>query len=89
MSPMKDRITSTATGQAAPTPFRRPSGRASFPRRMTLDLDTSRYDWLRHDAYEARLPAAAILRAAIDLLREDEALAQRVLERAHQDNPSD
>ena len=87
MSPMKDRITNTASGNQAPTPFRRPSGRASFPRRMTLDLDTSRYDWLRHEAYEARLPAAAILRAAIDLLREDEALAELVLERAHRDNP--
>jgi hypothetical protein len=89
MSPMKDRIAKVAApeGHASSVPFRRPTGRASYPRRMTLDLDTQRYEVLRKTAYDSRLPAAAILRAALDLIYEDSELAGRVLALAHRDNP--
>jgi hypothetical protein len=68
-------------------PFKRPSGRASYPHRLTLDLDPARFDWLRRQAYQSRLPAAALLRAAIDLLEVDDGLLVRTIEQAMVDNP--
>lgn len=61
--------------------FRRPNGRASFPRRVTLDLDDERYDWCKDQAWEARVPGgiAGLLRAAIDVVSADEQLVRRVL----------
>lgn len=99
MSPgMKDQIAKTRKPQSAAqtaqtvragktVPFKRPSGRASFPRRMTLDLDDARFDWLREQAYDARVPAATLLRAAIDLAQSDTALRKRVVSRAQAEHP--
>lgn len=67
-----------AQEQTAPTPFRKPSGRASFPRRVTLDLDDERYQFMRRAAYEDHTSIAELLRAAIDLMRADESLREQV-----------
>ena len=87
---VRDRI-GKATGQPAPDPFRRPSGRASYPRRVTLDLDDHRYRVLREIAYEGRVPAAAILRAALDALvtKTDELAAVVSAAQAEHPGPGD
>jgi hypothetical protein len=54
---------------------------------MTLDLDQARFDWLRRQAYESRVSAAALLRAAIDLLQADEKLLRTAVSEAAKDNP--
>jgi hypothetical protein len=74
-------------GAARPAPFKRPSGRASYPHRLTLDLDPGRFDWLRRQAYEARVPAASLLRAAIDLLQIDDSLLAEAVQGAVTQNP--
>ena len=87
-------VRTAQTGQSDPgnarssVPFKRPNGRASFPRRMTLDLDNARYDWLRREAYESRVPAAELLRAAIALMQGDSELRQRVVARAEEEHPA-
>ena len=62
-------------------PFRKGNGRASFPRRMTLDLDDARFEWVRDQAWQARVlgGSAGLLRAAIDVLAADDELLARVL----------
>jgi len=55
---------------------------------MTLDLDNARYDWLRREAYESRVPAAELLRAAIALMQGDPELRQRVVARAEEEHPA-
>lgn len=82
-----DRISKTARTPAPADPFRRPTGRASYPRRITLDLDDARYQWLRHLAYEARVPAAALLRAALDLLAADPKRREAVITAAQAEHP--
>jgi hypothetical protein len=84
---VRDRITK-ATTTPTPEPFRRSTGRASYPRRITLDLDDHRYDWLRQVAYDSRVPAAAILRAAVDALAADEQLLGQVLGVARTEHPA-
>lgn len=64
-----NRISKTTRTPAPAEPFRRPTGRASYPRRITLDLDEARYQWLRAAAYEARVPAVILLRTALDVFR--------------------
>ncbi len=79
----------TDSGNArSSVPFKRPNGRASFPRRMTLDLDNARYDWLRREAYECRVPAAELLRAAITLMQDDPDLHRRIVVRAEKEHPA-
>lgn len=84
---VRDRISKTARVPAPTDPFRRPSGRASYPRRITLDLDDARYRWLRGVAYEARVPAAALLRAALDLLAADPKRRDAVIAAAQAEHP--
>lgn len=84
---VRARISKTARTPAPAEPFRRPSGRASFPRRITLDLDEARYQWLRGLAYEARVPAAALLRAALDLLAADAKRREAVITAAQTEHP--
>ena len=65
--------------------FKRPNGRASFPRRVTLDLDDERYQLLQRAAYEASSPEhrssiAEILRALVDALKADPTLLQQETE---------
>jgi len=81
------RIAKVVTAEAPAAPFRRSAGRASYPRRITLDLDDARYDWLRRAAYDARVPAATLLRAAIDLTQGNEKLLQQIIELAVQEVP--
>ena len=87
MGGVADRISKAAATPEAATPFRRPSGRASYPRRITLDLDEARYQWLREAAYEARVPAAAILRAVLDELANPN-LLEIVIEKARAEHPA-
>lgn len=84
---VRDRINKAAGTPEGATPFRRPSGRASYPRRITLDLDEKRYQWLRAAAYEAHVPAAAILRAALDALTADSTLLDPVIAAAQEEYP--
>lgn len=67
----------------APMPFKRPSGRASFPRRVTLDLDDERYEWLKEQVWQARSTGgiAGLLRAAIEAMADDDELLVQVLTR--------
>ena len=55
---------------------------------MTLDLDDVRYTWLRREAYESRVPAAELLRAAIALMQDDPELRQRVVVKAEKEHPA-
>jgi len=75
-------------GQAPPAPFSRASGRAAYPHRVTLDLDDDRYDWLRAQAYEARVPAAALVRAALDQLADDPSRLGEVVVAARDEFPA-
>ena len=83
----RDRISKGVAAPEGATPFRRPSGRASYPRRITLDLDEKRYQWLRKVAYESHVPAAAILRAAMDTLAADPTHLAPVITAAQQEYP--
>lgn len=67
---MKDRITQQAPASDAKRAesFRRPSGRASYPRRMSLDLNDAQYRWLRSAAHEHRVSGAGLVRAALEHL---------------------
>lgn len=60
----------------------------SYPRRVTLDLDDDRYEWLKETAWQLRIPGgiAGLLRAAIDLLASDEALVERAERRRPEDH---
>lgn len=82
-----NRISKTTRTPAPAEPFRRPTGRASYPRRITLDLDEARYQWLRAFAYEARVPAAALLRAALDVLAADPKSLAAVIAIAQAEHP--
>lgn len=76
-----DRLLAGAA-KPAPAPFRHPSGRASYPRRVTLDLDDDRYDWLKEQAWQSRVPGGinGLLRATIDVMMQDKAYVTAVLE---------
>lgn len=83
-----DRIRRSAGADAAAAaPFRRPNGRASYPRRVTLDLDDRRYQFLKHAAWENRVSIAELLRAAIDLLGDEPALLDRAAQAAAGEAP--
>ena len=64
-------------------PYKRNRGRVSFPRRMTLDLDDARLEWLKEQAWQSRAPggAAGLLRAAIDAMSDDDDLLVQVIAR--------
>lgn len=71
--------TTKAATAKTPAPFRKPSGRASYPRRVTLDLDDARYDFLRQAAWEHRTSIAELLRSAIQLMTEDPESMTRIV----------
>lgn len=52
------------------------------PRRLTVDVSTDLYRWLGETRLKDRLTTADRIRALLELCREDEALAQRVVEKA-------
>jgi len=69
---------------ADPSPFRRPTGRATYPHRLSVDLDPERYNWLRRAAWEKRVAANDLIRAALDLLANDPAALDAAAERQPQ-----
>jgi len=89
MTTAGDRIRRAATEPAsrAPSPFRHPASRASYPHRISLDLTDGQYARLKGDAYEARVPAAALVRAALDLLAGDEKLLAKAVRAAQGEHP--
>jgi len=60
-------------------PFKKSSGRVSFPHRMSLDLTTEQYEWLKEVAWQNRESAAGFLRVIIDRLMKDEAQVARLV----------
>lgn len=52
------------------------------PRRLTVDVSTDLYRWLGEARLKDRLTTADRIRALLELCREDETLAQRVVEKA-------
>ncbi len=81
-----DRIRRTSAAPPGEGPFRRPSGRVSYPHRMSLDLDDAQYRWLRAEARDARVSASGLIRAVLDELREDPEACARVRDRADADD---
>jgi hypothetical protein len=67
MSNAGDRIRHGQASKPA-EPFRRPTGRVTYPHRMSLDLDANQYRWLRVEAHESRVSAAFLIRAVLDEL---------------------
>lgn len=57
------------------------NGTEGKPRRITVDLDSSRHRVLRDFAFNERVKGTQILRALLDELDTDESLAARVRER--------
>ena len=53
-------------------PFRKSTGRVSFPHRMSLDLTTEQYEWLKEVAWQNRESGSGFLRLIIDKLMTDE-----------------
>lgn len=84
---LKDRIRETAAAESSPAPFRRSNGRASYPHRVSLDLDDERYEWLRAEAYSARVPIAGLLRAVVSLMSDDQELRRQVAKEALREYP--
>jgi len=72
----------TEGADSADKPFLRPSGRASYPRRVTLDLDDGRYEWIKQAAWESRVSMTELLRGVIDLLASDPAVLERAAQAA-------
>ena len=89
MTTAGDRIRRAAAEPAsrAPSPFRRPPSRATHPHRISLDLTDDQYNRLKTDAYEARVPAAALVRAALGLLAADERLLAKAVRAAQSEHP--
>lgn len=52
------------------------------PRRLTVDVSHDLYRWLGEVRLKDRLTTADRIRAVLELCREDEALAARVVEKA-------
>ena len=65
----RDRIKKAA---APEEPFRKSTGRVSFPHRMSLDLTTEQYEWLKEVAWQNRESGSGFLRLIIDKLMTDE-----------------
>lgn len=80
-----------ARSASAPPAFKRPTGRERYPRRMTLDLDVERADWLRNAVWQAGPGSngASLLRATIDELVDDAVLLARVVGRMKQNAEAD
>lgn len=81
-----DRIAKTTTAASAPV-FRRPTGRATYPHRTSLDLDPGRYHWLKRAAYDTRVSGNDLLRALMALAQDDAQLLAKAVERAQSEQP--
>ena len=71
-----DRIRKTS---APGEPFKKSSGRVSFPNRTSLDLTDEQYEWLKEVAWQNRESAAGFLRLIIDQLRAHPERLERVV----------
>lgn len=71
-----DRIKRTNT-QAGP--FKKSTGRVSYPNRTSLDLNDEQLEWLKEVAWQNRESVAGFLRLIIDQLREHPEKLERVL----------
>ncbi len=71
-----DRIKRTNT-QAEP--FRKSTGRVSFPNRTSLDLNDEQLEWLKEIAWQNRESVAGFLRLIIDQMRAHPEKMERVL----------
>ncbi len=68
-------------GTAPEEPFKRSSGRVSFPHRMRLDLSTEQYEWLKEIAWQNRERGSGFLRLIIDRLMTDEAQVEKLVKK--------
>ena len=73
-----DRI---SKGTAPEAPFQKPTGRVSFPHRMSLDLTDEQYEWLKEVAWQNRESASWFLRLVIDRLMADEGQVARLVKK--------
>ena len=71
-----DRIRKAATPEE---PFKRSTGRVSFPHRMSFDLTTEQYEWLKEVAWRNRESGSGFLRLIIDKLMADETQVARLV----------
>lgn len=71
-----DRIKRTNTQSE---PFKKPTGRVSFPNRTSLDLNDEQIEWLKEVAWQNRESVAGFLRLVIDQLRAHPERLERVL----------
>lgn len=62
-------------------PFKRSTARVSFPHRMSLDLTTEQYEWLKEVAWQNRESGSGFLRLVIDRLMADEAQVARLVKK--------
>lgn len=60
-------------------PFRKSTGRVSYPNRTSLDLNDEQLEWLKEVAWQNRESAAGFLRLIIDQLRAHPERVERVL----------
>lgn len=60
-------------------PFKKSTGRVSYPNRTSLDLNDEQYEWLKEVAWQNRESAAGFLRLIIDQLRAHPERLERVL----------
>lgn len=60
-------------------PFKKSTGRVSFPNRTSLDLNDEQYEWLKEVAWQNRESVAGFLRLIIDQLRDHPGKLERVL----------
>ncbi len=80
-----DRIRRGAIADKSPetsapaAPFRRPKGRASYPHRLSIDVDGAQYEAIRALAYEERVSVSDLMRAAIDLMSDDAKIRTRTV----------
>ncbi len=73
-----DRIRKAA---APEEPFKKSTGRVSFPHRVSLDLTAEQYEWLKEVAWQNRESGSGFLRLVMDRLMKDEALLGRVVKK--------
>ncbi len=73
-----DRIRKAA---AQEEPFKKSSGRVSFPHRMSLDITDEQYEWLKEVAWQNRESGSGFLRLIIDRLMADEAQVARLVKK--------
>lgn len=73
-----DRIRKQSVPEA---PFKKTTGRVSFPRRSTLDLTDEQHEWLKEMAWQNRESVLGLLRAIIDGLMADEVQLKRIIKK--------